>query len=335
MLVAEVYSIKVFSPDGTEKIIIGRQGEGPGEFMVIMDISASDEGFLSVVDNEQSFKLFSSEYSYMYFVICSRETKLLELKKRFNYTGNFLLRRLKSVSAQMQVLQVTAVSQYKNPVDRIITSNLILYNNGDFTHITDYFHESIGDRGIVPINPSNKNTVYKSYLYSRGFETWDILPGNKLIVTHPVFDAYPQLPESRYILRIFGLESLKEDRYSIPYKPIEISRLLNSGNYISDSFLKKWMNYDRYLPPLIALKADRNFAFLFHYTDYPLGLKEGVVLTYPVDILDVDAEKIIASAEFPFIPDVIRNGFAYRLYRPVDDFPRVEKYRINPAVYGK
>jgi len=53
-----------------------------------------------------------------------------------------------------------------------------------------------------------------------------------------------------------------------------------------------------------------------------------------VDIIDLATGRLTARAEFPFLPEVIRDGFAYRLFTPEDDFPAVRVYRIDPRLYA-
>jgi len=54
---------------------------------------------------------------------------------------------------------------------------------------------------------------------------------------------------------------------------------------------------------------------------------------YAVDIVSVSSGRLVARAEFPCIPDVIKDGRAYRLIKRADAFPKVECFRIDPAVY--
>ncbi|MGB2907330.1 MAG: hypothetical protein WBB73_09510 [Candidatus Aminicenantaceae bacterium] len=55
---------------------------------------------------------------------------------------------------------------------------------------------------------------------------------------------------------------------------------------------------------------------------------------YQVDIVNVSSGRLVVQAEFSCIPDVIKNGRAYRLNKRVDAFPKVECFLIDPAVYS-
>jgi len=80
--------------------------------------------------------------------------------------------------------------------------------------------------------------------------------------------------------------------------------------------------------PLQRIITDNYFIFAVTY-EYNEG--KG----YLVDIFNSSSREYLRSAYFPFIPDFLKNGYAYRLKTGSDIFPEVEKYKVNPAVYGK
>jgi hypothetical protein len=78
------------------------------------------------------------------------------------------------------------------------------------------------------------------------------------------------------------------------------------------------------------LKTDGGYIFIF--TNRVNNKNE--ILT---DVFDVKIKKYISSSYFPFIPLVIKNGYAYKFNDAglTKDYPKVEKYKISPIVYGK
>lgn len=57
-----------------------------------------------------------------------------------------------------------------------------------------------------------------------------------------------------------------------------------------------------------------------------------------MDVFDADAGRYICSAFFPYTwGSKIRNGYFYKFndYRQEEVYPLVEKYRIDPRVYGR
>ncbi|MFC1554478.1 hypothetical protein ACFL7D_07585 [candidate division KSB1 bacterium] len=128
--------------------------------------------------------------------------------------------------------------------------------------------------------------------------------------------------------------------------PREIPSYLTGMREYASETAKSFGSTLKYFPPLKYLRTDGQYVFGFHYnisaeekhrrtvSDKEMGEKMEID-SYMVDIVDVAAGKLIARAQFPFFPDVIRNEYAYRMYTPPGEFPVIEKYRIDPSVYGK
>jgi len=81
-------------------------------------------------------------------------------------------------------------------------------------------------------------------------------------------------------------------------------------------------------PPVMRLMSDNNCIFVFT-NDIPMG-PDAVI-----EVIDCDSGKRLSKSYFPFVPDAIQNGFAYRIAKNDDGFYIIEKYKIDPAVYGK
>jgi len=102
--------------------------------------------------------------------------------------------------------------------------------------------------------------------------------------------------------------------------------------------IREIMQDTEFYPPLKALRSDRGVLFGFHFAPTDSAgrdFEDEDLETEPhlVDIIDLSTGRLAARAEFPFLPEVIRDGRAYRLYTPVDDFPAVHTYRISESLY--
>ena len=54
-----------------------------------------------------------------------------------------------------------------------------------------------------------------------------------------------------------------------------------------------------------------------------------------VDVFDADSGEYITSACFPFLPFPIINGYIFKEEENEEGFKVFNKYKIDPAVYGK
>ena len=84
----------------------------------------------------------------------------------------------------------------------------------------------------------------------------------------------------------------------------------------------------KYWAPLRSLKTDGKYIFVFTRSQ---NSNEEIL----ADIFNANNEEYISSAYFAFITMVIKNEHAYRITKNEDGFAVVEKYKIDPAVYGK
>jgi hypothetical protein len=114
--------------------------------------------------------------------------------------------------------------------------------------------------------------------------------------------------------------------------------------------LQALLDETRFLPAFQAMRTDGDLIFLFKFNilneelersiteaemkgeEIPVGIYSRFG-PYQVDIVSASSGQLVAEAEFSCVPDVIKDGRAYRLKTSADAFPRVECYRIDPAVY--
>ncbi|KPK95768.1 hypothetical protein AMJ80_03660 [bacterium SM23_31] len=85
------------------------------------------------------------------------------------------------------------------------------------------------------------------------------------------------------------------------------------------------------------MKVDGNHVFLFPYEEKDNQEESSEKLKdRRVDVFNLDAGTYVTSVIFPFIPYVIRNDYAYEMrYGGREEFTIINKYKIDPAVYGK
>ena len=90
------------------------------------------------------------------------------------------------------------------------------------------------------------------------------------------------------------------------------------------------MRKAKYYAPFYNLYAETDGNTVFLYSG--AGTEdEGNLFS----VIDTEKRKYVCSMIIPLGPSCIKNGFLYKLHSPEDEFPYVEKYKIDPAVYGK
>jgi hypothetical protein len=167
--------------------------------------------------------------------------------------------------------------------------------------------------------------------------------------------------EPASVLSILTLADRSLSRVTIGYDPVPLPATLKKLEPLHFRDINLTIEVPRNLQDLLtkveffpafkALRTDGDLIFLFRFQPMNEELdvriekaeREGEDIpdhiysqyqSYTVDIVDAAAGRLAGRAVFSCIPDVIRAGRAYRLFKPTDDFPRVECYRVNPDVYG-
>jgi hypothetical protein len=163
-----------------------------------------------------------------------------------------------------------------------------------------------------------------------------LLPDDRIIYCHTYYDVTYKDNTGYCVFHISNPDGSDERRLTYTFTPIPFTRLNlkqaiatlgRSGNGTANKKLYKRLELLKYFKPFEEMFVDGEYIFLItesYYVKKPVG----VVIKTEMQ------ETSVMSIEYEFVPALIRDGFAYRIttriYQPV-----VEKYKINPIVYGK
>ena len=336
IFVEDETSIKVYNSNGRPKTIIGGKGEGPGEFSNIFGISIGPSGIL-LVREEQYSSIFTPDYKFI-------------SKIDFRYSR---LRASIQEEYKWESINLSEVL-YLSEDGRIalIRGGTHLYNS-DPSHYYVLIHEKHDSlKSIVHHSIEYEFSYYRRIggagygaRYTLDFLSkflWSYVSGGKIIYVKTSEDVINNNSESYYTLHVFSLHDGQEKEIIQRYTRIPVSdeqiRYFNEEAAFNPKIKDLRNLIDRiintiedkkYNASLQSLKADRNYIFAF---TYKMNSKKEII----ADVFDIDAGEYLVSAYFPKIPRIIKNGYAYYLIRGTDEnFPKIEKYRIDPAVYGK
>ena len=136
---------------------------------------------------------------------------------------------------------------------------------------------------------------------------------------------------------------MDRDTLSVFYEPVFIpegARLMDYGIERPDDIrirlsddAQEILRNTRYYPPLKQLYSDDSliygFAFCQRDTASWLGSLTQNAGPRQADVIDAVSRRLVARAEFLFLPDALRNGRVYRIVAPADDLARIEIYRLD------
>lgn len=334
ILISDEYRIKIFDKDGNEKKILGGQGQGPGEFSYTPSLYVSPTGYLTVreMGRYSDVSLFAPDFSFIEkkrIENYSRIEEYLRINKFDSYNLQFIARYC-VLNTTEKVYEAELRKQERG--SEITVYAVILYENAD-SLVQLLFCKKPGK---IAYSSGSAGSL------SLGRIHCELLPDRRLLYINTDEDVHNEQTGSLYTFNIVSLDTFEDKKITHQFTPVEFPESSNepgpqrinpiTGKPLGESeimkALREAMKDKKYMASVGDIKVDQNYVFVFTY------LKNDSDETY-TDIFDVDAGIYIMSAYFPFVPNVIKNGYAYRLTRDEEGFAEVRKYKVNPAVYGK
>ena len=226
--------------------------------------------------------------------------------------------------------------------EELYSRNKIFYIRGlIYTDTTTY-------REITYYNPDvNQLEELSSYSFYTGevFYIYDypslfgnilittILPNYRVAYTHTFLDDQQKDKEFKYTIHIIDLKNFNESVIIHHYTPFETNTAKKKGKIYDKEMVDEYSEKHKYLPALCALIYDRDL--IFAVREVKFGTYQSDDFRYPADIFNAKTGNYIRTVEFPFKPKYIKNGYLYRQWENSEKYPIIEKYRIDPWVYGK
>lgn len=320
--------IKVYDQNGKPFSIIGGPGQNPGEFENPENMTMSKSGYISVT-GYNSNSVFNKEHRFLYRRTMRGKRFISEYVRRNNYySANYL--KSYAVNDSTQITQYIFFTAPKN--DILYFPHLLVYETPDTT--CELLSQEIKlsvvmDNSLAPI-PNQPPLI------------WAILGDNVVVYTDPLKNM-PQIgSDCQYYLYLFSPDNFQKKEIRHPYSPAAIP------DSIKQNYWKRYAKQFELYPPSEKVKSktaeilgelkyepiiediftdlDRIFVFTSAIN------KKDEILT---DIFNADTGQYIQSAYFPVYPFIIKDGYLYTAGKNKDNYHVIEKYKIDPKVYGK
>jgi hypothetical protein len=336
IIVSDEYKLKIFNSDGKPKKIIGRQGQGPGEFEGFPSPNILENGNIIAIDIFiGKYSIFNTNYSFV-------ETK--------NLRNNPLLNNFFKEKGWGGLLY-NSIYPYSSDNIFIYTKSLgpINSNNKRFEYFLILYQK--GEKIETVVESAQERLEYKGYPLGipSGGLIYKLLPDKKVVYSETHKDKINENGKWFYIIYEYDLNTqqrrvLIKNEYTPVAFPDSILHPEKQRGYKGDDIVARNPSYSvtrkemdqkstelmeklKVYPGIFSIFYDRDLLFV---RTYKFIKNKG----WLVDIFDSTTGKYLRSAYFPFIP-VIKDGYAYRSVLSADEFPYIEKYKIDPAIYGK
>jgi len=341
IIVSDTQHLIIFDSGGNPKQILGRPGQGPGEYagMIVMCPVTTETGYISAVSDERylSYNIYAPDFTFVdliNFQFSSMHEKLMKennwtdisYRYAYCYSPDEFLMRIYANEIPESERTVTVETIDGKTVSSIIA---LVYKNGE--NIKNIY--AMG----YPVEKANINP-------ERGRFHFDLLPGRRVVYTFAAVHKTFENGSWYYSLFVHDLKTLEKVEIKKPYTPVAIP---DSVIYYKDDEIPK-ISFERTRNRLLEEEKERTK--MLEELKYYAGVKDLLtdgdfifVFTFEfneeneqvVEVINSRTGELISSAYFPFEPQIIKNGYAYKIGKNEEGFYVIEKYKINPAVYGK
>ena len=326
MIVSDENSIKVYDKNGKGKKIIGRLGQGPGEFEGEPYIFLGPSGYISAVVSRmaKTYSIFSSDFAF-----------IEKNQTRYDYSMiNYLKSKENSLFSSYLIIYPLNETEKVYLVESTKSSQhfiSLLYESPDtlieIVHCKDPSYAGSGSR----------TNAFGGFFFKP-------LPGRRVIYINTGEDVFDEDEGSYYTMHVVSLDTFEDSIIRRPFNPslFDKSWIKRIAQRAPPKFRKtvekdmKYINKIKYNPSIVTLKNDGNYVFAYKSYNDDKG-----ILYNDIDIFDINlpSEKYIKSVVVPaFVsrPGVIKNGYYHKVFYTTETgFPEIRRYKINPSFYGK
>ncbi len=332
LVVDEAY-VKVFGADGRPMQLLGGSGEGPGEFARPRIIWMGADGYFTVLDGWTAHH-FRPDHSFL----DRTDLMFLDSFRNIMEVDNLLPQEPEAVYCLGELERVYALDS--RDVDRENRSRkeiYLFYQDADSLQVIAHYPQS--NFVSSPLGNTVSSGVWGSLEIAP-------LPGKRIVYLHTHHDTEISEAGVTYRLTLLDLKTMRSthiDHHDPAYLPVECSwepmsypeeyreqqpeqwRRMQVMNQLVEEFIAE----RKFDCPVQRLYTDDEFIFVFTNARNDSS-------DVKVDVFRAD-RGYLRSAWFSVGFGCICDGYLYKVsnYFSGEEFPQIEKYRIDPRVYGR
>lgn len=333
ILIFDERSIKIFDENGSPVKIVGGPGEGPGEFgEILRNLSISLNGYL-LVQERNSYSLFSPEHGFI-------EKKLFATLPYYDYLkDNYKIDLNWSVEFKLigdNGFIISANDQYPANYndDGVYFHHLFYEDNESLLELVSY-------KKVNSVTVRRGSSYGSTSLSQLGNMYYSLLPNARILYTHTGFDSEIRDGLGYLTMHVIDKDGSNKKIFEWEYNPILIEESYIDNYKIGLSFnnerpleaenkIKDMLREKKYEAPVPEIFIDGNYLFI------AMGRKSSRPNNvYDIDVLNVETGEYLSTFAVDFSPEYIKNGYLYRRFTGNEkEFARIEKYKLDPKVYG-
>jgi len=327
IIVPDEGKIKVFNKFGKGIKIIGRQGQGPGEFEGSPRPFLSPNGYLLVLSSESNnryYNLFTPDYDFIEKKSFLNSLLLQEHLKMKGFDINDVKNIFKAypLSITEKIYTLRLLGEYEMFL-------LLIYESADnlvcLLHVT---HPRI-------IITSKKGVLSSQYL---GDFLWGVLPGRRIYYVNTDEDKNDGQSGSYYTIHIRSIDTNEDIIITHKFTPFPVPEDFGTSKEAGLQEFYSIVKERKYFPSVFTLTNDRNYIFVyttFEYEKYKETENSKKEQNVHADVFDADEGEFIGIFNLRSGFGTIQNGYGYTQLQDDEGFAVIARCKIHPSVYGK
>jgi len=332
----EEFKIKVYDSNGKALAIIGRKGEGPGEFSIRNgSIAVGPTGFITASRSNIAYVYNVFFPNYKFLKVSRKEPPKIE-------NESFIKEYTEVVSInENEDITLTCRRRKSQDIYYLYTYDLEYWKNGVKIIIASYSFPADVIKGNSWMSLSFVGGVY-----------WSFISPNTILYIHSRMDEKSDESGNYYVLHTYTLNTGKRNEIKIQYTPVPLSKedLKTGGTYFFSPFKEEDYKDDLFKMRIEYLKKNniKNYEaiqsitfdgqLLFIETSLAQENKKDRFFNDKLyDVINPETGKYISSLILPSRIGyfTIKNGYLYSSGISSDGYTVIDKYKIDPKVYGK
>ncbi|MFC1477601.1 hypothetical protein ACFL6L_03935 [candidate division KSB1 bacterium] len=328
--ILDEWKIKTYDSMGQPMKIFGGYGQGPGEFSKIaQNIEFTHEGLFWVREG-QYLNIFSQEHDLIEKRLLYSDATLQSICNDF---GVYIDQRswIIPLNEHELIVLTSTVSMSTYQISEKGAFNYLFYVNSDKIKVLAKYKEI---STVITLKGGGGSFTHLGNEIGKLIVA--LLPDNKIVYVNTAIDVEIKGEVSVLTLHIVDLENFEEREIFYQYTPekiplTEIEKYETRGRS-HDQKIVKLLKDRMYLPPLYRLTTDGKYIILCNLLRNETGeITEEEICTF----IDSENGDVLQTAIFPYLWGKYKNGYYYNLRTSAEEFPVLEKYRVDPAVYEK
>ena len=334
ILVPDDNSIKIYDINGNGKKILGRKGQGPGEFRKTPFIYLSPTGYLTALNRgyTERFCLYDSSYNLVKDSWLNEKPGFKQFFKENQYLMSYV----------MAVDNLYALSEHEFfwSVELNTPSELrmaVIYESRDKFRVI--FHGKMP--GDLKLESGNRALGGNMGRFIMG-----ALPGRKMYYINTDEEIFTDDNNGEYILHIVSLDSFEDKEFRRHFEPAPYPPDLADRSYkrrdprsqevFKDIYLETKRIYEqRKYWPMDGAIADGKLIYFFLHSQYKDKNFNELMPYKIVDVFDSENEIFLKPIKIPRSSSVrpLKNGYTADVGEDKDGYPEIRIYKSSLFIH--